>query len=219
MGTQQELTTKLPAILGTLLEARLAEVVEVRPTGLRGDWEVIRGGSEKAFLFRGDRESAIDGAVELLCWGAGGEIQVMNHFGKVAERAWVPTQAVTSRSEILQRGRATCECGSLVTPASAQPYDVPGNDLEFTVALWHVWSAQLDRLSARIDTGLARQYGPYLIVSKYGRFALEEYESTAAAMRRLVEFAYSAADDPRRPLRTRTSWELARMEMRLSAQR
>lgn len=210
-----EITNRLPAILATLDDAQPATALKVRPINprsrdrYRARWEVVDGGGEKERLFSGGKGEAIDHAVERLSGADGGEVLILNFLGEMSEKARVPAQPLATRAEILKVARELHRTGLF----SATPFcmdissEMPQDEGEFAAALFFLWHDQQgDCLWADVDEGTAYQYGRFVFLtsrsSYFGSgftFKLEQHESTALAMRRLVEFAYGPPDDPKRP--------------------
>lgn len=204
-----EITSRLPAILATVGDAQPATTLKVRPISprsrdrYRARWEVLDAGAEEERLFAGGKGKAIDHAVERLSGADGGEVLVLNFLGELFEKARVPAQPLGTRAEIMKMARELHRTGPLriapfcVDISSGMPHD----EGEFAAALSFLWHGQQgDFLWADVDEGTACQYGRFVFLTKQGfTFGLEQYESTALAMRRLVEFAYAPPDDPRRP--------------------
>lgn len=204
-----EITSRLPAILATLDDAEPATTLKVRPINprsrdrYRARWEVVDGGGEKERLFSGGKGEAIDHAVERLSGADGGEVLVLNFLGEMSEKARVPAQPLATRAEILKAARELHRTGLF----SVAPFcvdispEMPQDEGEFAAALFFLWHDQQgDCLWADVDEGTACQYGRFVFITRHGfTVGLEQHESTALAMRRLVEFAYAPPDDPKRP--------------------
>jgi hypothetical protein len=164
---------------------------EVQLLGLahsRDGWEVCAEGSHDPLFFEQDVRDANDKAINHLSKEGGGEVLELARDGKVIERTAVPGSL--SRADILKTGHAICEAKSipLVRPETAVEFDVPQEDLEFAVALWHVCLASEDTPWQETNLGVAVQHGPYVLLNRdSGRFTLEQCETTAAAMRRFHE--------------------------------
>ena len=211
-NVSHQLTSRLPAILATPGEVQQATALTVRPINPRGSdrgrklstyWEVVNrdGGDER--LLSGGKGDAIDDAIERLSSGDGGEVLVMNLLGEIAERARVPAQPLGSCAETLKRGRELHEKSVFSDcPFCLDiPPEMPEHEREFAAALFFIWNVQHeDSLWGDVDEGSAHQYGRFVFIESAAGVTLEQHESTAIAMRRLVEFAYSGPDDPRRPL-------------------
>lgn len=61
----------------------------VRPN-LDGGWDVIKEGHRRVSAHSASREEAVDRARELAKSDGGGEVRVMNKYGKLVKRATVP---------------------------------------------------------------------------------------------------------------------------------
>jgi uncharacterized protein DUF2188 len=85
MATERDLKHRTRAALRRRLPAPPPEVLEVRFSNLRGDWEAMREGTRNALLFRATQEEAVEAAVERLRDRGGGEVLVLNYTGKVSE--------------------------------------------------------------------------------------------------------------------------------------
>jgi len=160
-------------------------VLEVTPNDQRGGWEVIAAGSREPLYFEQEIWEASARAIDHLSENGGGEVVEWSPEGRMIGRQ--SFAGVLSREEILARGREICEAEAapLVGPGSAIEFDVPGEELEFAAALWRVCGEPGMGAWKETDLGFAFQYGPYVLLNRdSGRLALEEYEGTAAAMRR-----------------------------------
>ena len=145
------------------------------------------GGREPLYV-ETDRQTANGRAIDHLSENGGGEVLELSGEGRIIGRQTVP--GALHREEILRRGREICEAEStpLVDADSAVQFDVPDEELEFTAALWRVCTESKGTAWKETDLGFAFQYGPYVLLNRYsGRYVLEKFDSTAAAMRRFNE--------------------------------
>jgi hypothetical protein len=162
--------------------------LEVRPNS-RGGWEVCWAGSDGVLFLVKEEEDAEDRAINYLAMRDGGHVVVHRSD---ALQVVTTVARLPSRAEVLRKGREICRTLAipLMTAEIAANFDVPDEDLEFAVSLWHVCVAHPTFLSCETDFGVAYQHGPYVLVNRdCARFTLEECKSTAAAMRRLSEVA------------------------------
>jgi hypothetical protein len=164
------------------------QVLEITPNDLRGGWEVVAAGSHNPLYFEREIWDASDRAIDHLSENGGGEVLEWSRDGRIIGRQSV--SKVLSREGILQRGQEICAAESmpLIQSSSAVDFDVPCDELEFAAALWHVCNESRGTAWKETDLGFAFQYGPYVLLNRdSGRYALEQCDGTAAAMRRFDE--------------------------------
>lgn len=150
-----------------------------------GGWKVCWAGSDGVLFLVTEEGDAEDKAIDYLAARDGGHVVVHRSD---ALQIVTTVARLPSRAEILREGSEICGVPAtpLVTEEIAANFDVPEEDLEFAVSLWHVCVAHPTFLSCETDFGVAYQYGPYVLLNRdCARFALEECKTTAAAMRRL----------------------------------